>query len=114
MLCLKIKKMRDESSAIEKQVEKHHSLVSMDEPIPAMVKSDNGVAIGGYLYKRTSNAFKTWHRRWFMIKDHQLVYQKRLYESDLTIMEDDLRLCSVKPLMDFDRRFCFEIVSPSK
>ena len=29
-------------------------------------------------------------------------------------MEDDLRVCLVRPLMDIDRRFCFEIISPSK
>lgn len=29
-------------------------------------------------------------------------------------MEDDLRLCSVKLGVDLDRRFCFEVLSPSK
>lgn len=27
---------------------------------------------------------------------------------------DDLRLCSVKPCEDIERRFCFEVVSPAK
>lgn len=35
------------------------------------------VRIEGYLYKRTSNAFKTWNRRWFYLKNNQLAYRKR-------------------------------------
>lgn len=68
----------------------------------------------GYLFKRTSNAFKTWNRRWFCLKDHQLVYKKRTGDSDYTVMEDDLRLCTVKPVLDYDRRNCFEVLSPTK
>lgn len=62
----------------------------------------NGIAMEGYLYKRASNAFKTWSRyrfiafnlfffgleilfliilsfsrRWFSIQKNQLVYQKK-------------------------------------
>ena len=29
-------------------------------------------------------------------------------------MEEDLRICLVRPLMDIDRRFCFEVISPTK
>jgi Arf-GAP with coiled-coil, ANK repeat and PH domain-containing protein len=29
-------------------------------------------------------------------------------------MEDDLKLCAVKPVTDSDRRFCFEVISPTK
>lgn len=29
-------------------------------------------------------------------------------------MEDDLKLCTVRPLIDCDRRFCFEVISPTK
>eukprot|EP00061_Rhincodon_typus_P016208 g44298.t1 len=32
----------------------------------------------------------------------------------LTVVVDDLRLCSVKPCEDIERRFCFEVVSPNK
>lgn len=34
-------------------------------------------SIQGYLFKRTSNAFKTWNRRWFSLQENQLVYRKR-------------------------------------
>ena len=43
----------------------------------------------------------------------QLCYSKRNGE-DVTILEDDLRICLVRPFTDTDRRFCFEIVSPVK
>ncbi|KAJ8338176.1 hypothetical protein SKAU_G00371420 [Synaphobranchus kaupii] len=72
-----------------------------------------GIAMEGYLYKRASNAFKTWSRRWFSIQKNQLVYQKKFKEQPTPVVED-LRLCTVKPCSDNDRRFCFEVVSPSK
>lgn len=107
--------MRLESGVLEKQLELNHSLVQATGSVPALVKGVNGeIKLEGYLYKRTSNAFKTWHRRWFRIEDHQLVYQKRALERELTVMEEDLRLCTVKFANDIDRRYCFEIVSPSK
>ena len=35
-------------------------------------------------------------------------------EVGVTVMEEDLRLCSVKPVLEGDRRFCFEVLSPAK
>ena len=32
----------------------------------------------------------------------------------MTVIEDDLRICLVRPLTDIDRRFCFEVISPTK
>jgi hypothetical protein len=29
-------------------------------------------------------------------------------------MEEDLRLCTVKPAYETERRFCFEVLSPEK
>uniref|UniRef100_A0A674BGN2 Arf-GAP with coiled-coil, ANK repeat and PH domain-containing protein n=1 Tax=Salmo trutta TaxID=8032 RepID=A0A674BGN2_SALTR len=73
----------------------------------------NGIAMEGYLYKRASNAFKTWSRRWFSIQKNQLVYQKK-FKDQPTVVIEDLRLCTVKVCVDNERRFCFEVVSPSK
>ncbi|XP_051982734.1 arf-GAP with coiled-coil, ANK repeat and PH domain-containing protein 1 [Xyrauchen texanus] len=73
----------------------------------------NGIVMEGYLYKRASNAFKTWSRRWFSIQKNQLVYQKK-HNEQLTVVVEDLRLCTVKPYAEQERRFCFEVVSPSK
>uniref|UniRef100_A0A7N6A3C7 Arf-GAP with coiled-coil, ANK repeat and PH domain-containing protein n=1 Tax=Anabas testudineus TaxID=64144 RepID=A0A7N6A3C7_ANATE len=87
---------------------------SYDDPkLEFNVDAPNGVVMEGYLFKRASNAFKTWNRRWFSIQNSQLVYQKKFKDS-LTVVVEDLRLCSVKPCEDNERRFCFEVVSPTK
>lgn len=104
-------KMRGDSSKLEKEMENRHiHVTSRDLIIPV----SSNTRMEGYLFKRTSNAFKTWNRRWFCLKDHQLVYRKRTGEEDYTIMEEDLRLCTVKPVVDCDRRNCFEVLSPTK
>ncbi|XP_059997741.1 arf-GAP with coiled-coil, ANK repeat and PH domain-containing protein 3 isoform X4 [Lagenorhynchus albirostris] len=92
----------------------HPQDFSYDEPkVEFDVDAPSGVVMEGYLFKRASNAFKTWNRRWFSIQNSQLVYQKKLKDV-LTVVVDDLRLCSVKPCEDVERRFCFEVVSPTK
>ncbi|KAM5266882.1 arf-GAP with coiled-coil, ANK repeat and PH domain-containing protein 3 [Hipposideros larvatus] len=114
-------------SAVEKrEMEHRHAAIqqrpgsdhpqdfSYDEPKAEFdVDAPSGVVMEGYLFKRASNAFKTWNRRWFSIQNSQLVYQKKLKDV-LTVVVDDLRLCSVKPCEDTERRFCFEVVSPTK
>ena len=69
--------------------------------------------IEGYLFKRGQNAFRTWNRRWFYLSNNKLCYSRRNGE-DVTVMEEDLRICLVRPLTDGDRRFCFEVISPTK
>ncbi|KAF3856059.1 hypothetical protein F7725_016782 [Dissostichus mawsoni] len=107
-------------SAMEKrELEHKHAIIqqrdfSYDDPkLEFNVDAPNGVVMEGYLFKRASNAFKTWNRRWFSIQNSQLVYQKKLKDS-LTVVVEDLRLCSVKLCEDNERRFCFEVVSPTK
>nr|XP_057941343.1 arf-GAP with coiled-coil, ANK repeat and PH domain-containing protein 3 isoform X1 [Doryrhamphus excisus] len=107
-------------SAMEKREMAHkHATIQQrdfayDDSKPEFnVDAPNGVVMEGYLFKRASNAFKTWNRRWFSIQNSQLVYQKKFQDS-LTVVVDDLRLCSVKPCEDIERRFCFEVVSPTK
>lgn len=106
-----------ESSDLSKQLDSRHALVTAKDVVPVAHKdpsANGGVSLEGYLFKRTSNAFKTWNRRWFIIQQGQLVYRKRSRDEQRTVMEDDLRLCTVKPALDFERRFCFEVLSPSK
>ncbi|KAH7959193.1 hypothetical protein HPB49_009162 [Dermacentor silvarum] len=106
-----------ESADLSKQLDSRHTLVTSKDVIPVVHKdpsANNGISLEGYLFKRTSNAFKTWNRRWFIIQNGQLVYRKRSKDEQRTIMEEDLRLCTVKPALDFERRFCFEVLSPSK
>ncbi|XP_030632055.1 arf-GAP with coiled-coil, ANK repeat and PH domain-containing protein 3b [Chanos chanos] len=111
-------------SAMEKREMEHkHAIIQQrtlmqdfsydDSKVEFNVDAPNGVVMEGYLFKRASNAFKTWNRRWFSIQNSQLVYQKRLKDA-LTVVVEDLRLCSVKPCEDIERRFCFEVVSPTK
>lgn len=107
-----LSRMRGDSTKLEKEMENRHIYVTNRDIIPSESVGNNKME--GYLFKRTSNAFKTWNRRWFCLKDHQLVYRKRSGDKDFTIMEEDLRLCTVKPAVDFDRRNCFEVLSPTK
>uniref|UniRef100_A0A4W3HU37 Arf-GAP with coiled-coil, ANK repeat and PH domain-containing protein n=1 Tax=Callorhinchus milii TaxID=7868 RepID=A0A4W3HU37_CALMI len=103
----------------KRDMEQKHSTIqqkdfSNDDPkVEYNIDAANGIIMEGYLYKRASNAFKTWNRRWFSIQNNQLVYQKK-FKDNLTVVVDDLRLCTVKPCEDIERRFCFEVVSPTK
>lgn len=106
--------MRSKSSKLEKSLNNRHHLVSQSEIIPTLIRNGNLIRLEGYLFKRTSSTFKTWNRRWFIIQNHQLVYRKRSNEKEVTIMEDDLRLCIARTVNETDRRFCFEVVSPTK
>uniref|UniRef100_A0A8L8K7T5 ArfGAP with coiled-coil, ankyrin repeat and PH domains 1 n=1 Tax=Heligmosomoides polygyrus TaxID=6339 RepID=A0A8L8K7T5_HELPZ len=80
------------------------------------IPPDPDVMMEGYLYKRSSNAFKTWNRRWFQIKDNKLLYSHRTAESEEpTVMEENLMLCLVRPAPpSVDRVGCFELVTPSR
>ncbi|XP_017530694.1 arf-GAP with coiled-coil, ANK repeat and PH domain-containing protein 1 isoform X1 [Manis javanica] len=107
------------NSAREKRdMEQRHVLLKQkelggEEPEPSLKEGPGGLVMEGHLFKRASNAFKTWSRRWFTIQSNQLVYQKK-YKDPVTVVVDDLRLCTVKLCPDSERRFCFEVVSPSK
>lgn len=109
--------MRTDYAQLEKEMQKRHNYVNgYAEKEKGTEDKQSGASkqMEGYLYKRTSNAFKTWNRRWFYMKDNKLYYRKRSGEELPTVMEDDLKLCAVKPAADSDRRFCFEVISPSK
>nr|XP_028587794.1 arf-GAP with coiled-coil, ANK repeat and PH domain-containing protein 2 isoform X3 [Podarcis muralis] len=103
----------------KKEMEHKHSTIQQkdfasDDPLLEYnVDAASGVVMEGYLFKRASNAFKTWNRRWFSIQNNQLVYQKK-FKDNPTVVVEDLRLCTVKHCEDIERRFCFEVVSPTK
>lgn len=68
----------------------------------------------GYLMKRGSGQIiQVWSRRWFTLKGDYLIYETRGKDEPPT-MAANLRLCTVKPFENLERRFCFELVSPSK
>lgn len=108
-----IEEMREETYNVEKDLQNTYSVVHSPENV-ASSKTKGAPIMEGYLFKRTSNAFKTWNRRWFYLYDNKLVYRKRSGEENVTVMEDDLRLCTVKPITEGERRFCFEVLSPAK
>ncbi|XP_046563022.1 arf-GAP with coiled-coil, ANK repeat and PH domain-containing protein 2-like isoform X5 [Haliotis rubra] len=123
-----VEELSSKAKVERKEMEERHTLVQkMTEPRDERVKStfyadeipensaqqEESDKMEGYLFKRTTNAFRTWVRRWFRIETRQLVYRKRSKDSQ-TVMEEDLRLCSIKPVVDTDRRFCFEVLSPTR
>lgn len=66
--------MRQETILVEKELENRHAIVNSVEIITT--KSGSHLPImEGYLFKRTSNAFKTWNRRWFYLYENKLVYR---------------------------------------
>ncbi|XP_077964428.1 arf-GAP with coiled-coil, ANK repeat and PH domain-containing protein 2 isoform X3 [Gasterosteus aculeatus] len=102
----------------KRDMEQKHSTIQQkdfsndDTKLEYNVDAEHGIAMEGYLFKRASNAFKTWNRRWFSIQNNQLVYQKK-FKDNPTVVVEDLRLCTVKHCEDVERRFCFEVVSPT-
>lgn len=76
--------MRSQSLQLEREMQNRHASVSqfaenrlsgivstLNEP-PNMQQPIN--QFEGYLFKRTSKGFKTWNRRWFYLRDNQLLY----------------------------------------
>ncbi|XP_068855532.1 arf-GAP with coiled-coil, ANK repeat and PH domain-containing protein 1-like, partial [Aphelocoma coerulescens] len=108
-----------EGARRQRDLEQRHQLLLQQDLSQEEVGGAAGEAgpeappMEGYLYKRASNAFRTWSRRWFFIQSNQLLYLKRARDPP-TVVVEDLRLCTVKPCPDLERRFCFEVVSPSK
>ncbi|XP_059218799.1 arf-GAP with coiled-coil, ANK repeat and PH domain-containing protein 2 isoform X2 [Stomoxys calcitrans] len=103
--------LRGEYQKLEKVMQNRHLSVNSFSDTNTNSTSNK---IEGYLFKKKSKGFKTWCRRWFYLSDNQLVYRKRSNEDSFSVMEEDLRICTVRPVNDGDRRFCFEVISPTK
>lgn len=83
--------MRNDTKILDKEMENRHTIVnSKDTVLPSCKTNSEGDSkegllstpclknlprMQGYLFKRTSNAFKTWNRRWFYLYDNRLVYR---------------------------------------
>ncbi|KAJ3123242.1 centaurin beta [Nowakowskiella sp. JEL0407] len=78
----------------------------MHRMVPEVIK-------GGFLFKKGSGKMRTvWNRRYFELKeDGKLHYYSDTKEDSQTTL--DLRICMVRE-SPADRKYCFEIVSPSK
>lgn len=115
----------------QKQVQRDESIKKMDNRHKAVSElknneygglmitpEDDAVLLEGYLYKRSRNTFKTWKRRYFMIKTNQLQCQKRgkgsKTEDNNKIVSEDLRISQVRSTEEQDRRYCFELIMPTK
>uniref|UniRef100_A0A915EIM6 Uncharacterized protein n=1 Tax=Ditylenchus dipsaci TaxID=166011 RepID=A0A915EIM6_9BILA len=101
------RKMQDRHAVVPKEVFQH----------PAGIPIDPYIVLEGYLFKRATNAFKTWNRRWFMIKEDKLLYSHKSSDGSSlpTVMEENLKLCLVRPApSSVERACCFELVTPSR
>uniref|UniRef100_A0A672M9G6 Arf-GAP with coiled-coil, ANK repeat and PH domain-containing protein n=1 Tax=Sinocyclocheilus grahami TaxID=75366 RepID=A0A672M9G6_SINGR len=91
-----------DSAKERKDMEMKHSTIQHkdfsndDTKLEYNVDAENGIVMEGYLFKRASNAFKTWNR------------------SGTRLKIKNRQLCTVKHCEDIERRFCFEVVSPTK
>ncbi|XP_055849506.1 arf-GAP with coiled-coil, ANK repeat and PH domain-containing protein 2 isoform X1 [Episyrphus balteatus] len=109
--------LRTDYQQLEKSMQNRHLSVNSFNDNNTNSSSNK---LEGYLFKKKSKGFKTWCRRWFYLSDNQLVYsdltsfRKRSNEDSFSVMEEDLRICTVRPVNDGDRRFCFEVISPTK
>ncbi|XP_023170995.2 arf-GAP with coiled-coil, ANK repeat and PH domain-containing protein 2 isoform X1 [Drosophila hydei] len=110
--------LRGDYQQLEKVMQNRHMSVNRYCDSNTNSASHN---VEGYLFKKKSKGFKTWCRRWFYLSDNQLVYsdldshsRKRSNEDSFSVMEEDLRICTVRPVNEGDRRFCFEVISPTK
>ncbi|XP_065842215.1 arf-GAP with coiled-coil, ANK repeat and PH domain-containing protein 2-like isoform X1 [Oscarella lobularis] len=89
------------------------SVLAAQSDLTFVPKSERGVVLQGCLWKRSKNAFKTWNRRFFSIKDNQLLYQHKLKPEKGSVLARDLRLCRLKRADEQERRFCFEVIVPN-
>ncbi|MCP9264039.1 Arf-GAP with coiled-coil, ANK repeat and PH domain-containing protein 2 [Dirofilaria immitis] len=109
--------LANKSKYVKRKMQDRHSLVPKEVFLhPTGISPEDDVVMEGYLFKRATNAFKTWHRRWFQIKDNKLIYSHRSDAVETpTIMESDLKLCLVRPApTTFERTCCFELVTLTK
>ncbi|CEP10078.1 hypothetical protein [Parasitella parasitica] len=81
--------------------------------------SSNKSHKSGYLFERKNGrVYQTWARKYYSIFDGELICTTR--NPKASTKEDDgnnvynLRVCSVKLTDNYDRRFCFEVISPSR
>uniref|UniRef100_A0A672MDW8 Arf-GAP with coiled-coil, ANK repeat and PH domain-containing protein n=1 Tax=Sinocyclocheilus grahami TaxID=75366 RepID=A0A672MDW8_SINGR len=101
-----------DSAKERKDMEMKHSTIQHkdfsndDTKLEYNVDAENGIVMEGYLFKRASNT---------LTKCSLSLTAFSLQAVDNpTVVVEDLRLCTVKHCEDIERRFCFEVVSPTK
>jgi Arf-GAP with coiled-coil, ANK repeat and PH domain-containing protein len=69
-----VENLKDRSKLVDRKMQDRHSVVPKEVfQHPIGLPADSDVVMEGYLFKRATNAFKTWNRRWFQIKEDKLV-----------------------------------------
>ncbi|CAH3156007.1 unnamed protein product [Pocillopora meandrina] len=100
----------------KKEMEERHTLVQKMVDLKNFALSlEPGLVMEGYLFKKSSNAFRSWHSQGFN-DDMQFMYHLHsILQDDQTVLVEDLRLCKVRLAEEtVERRFMFEVVSPTK
>lgn len=79
LITVQVNIMRQEVSDLDKKMENRHTDVTDKDLVLSLNQLDTSqpVTMFGYLFKRTTNAFKSWNRRYFTLQNNQLVYRKR-------------------------------------
>lgn len=90
---------------LEKYTYQYNNRHSMDLSGLNQTKSQ----IWGYLFMKSSR--NSWSRRWFFLYEGCFGMTGRSAKGTV-LMSDrvSILLCDVKPLIDLDRRFCFEVM----
>ncbi|KFW81508.1 Arf-GAP with coiled-coil, ANK repeat and PH domain-containing protein 2, partial [Manacus vitellinus] len=99
----------------KRDMEQKHSTIQQKKSVENNKICCNTIFCVWLPFKLIGSAGKNdvWYKRWFSIQNNQLVYQKK-FKDNPTVVVEDLRLCTVKHCEDIERRFCFEVVSPTK
>ncbi|KAJ1982794.1 hypothetical protein H4R35_000153 [Dimargaris xerosporica] len=90
-------------------------LEQVPEPTEFLSKSQDPMPIQkyGYLFLRTNyTLMASWNRRYFALEGNTLTHCDRCRDKDVDAI--NLQVATVKPAPHAERRFCFEIISPSK
>ena len=76
---------------------------------------NRAITIQGYLFKKGKNVVQPWQRRYFAVEEGFFIAYKTIPERKEVrpVPVINLLLCTVKLVPDPDRRFCFELVSPT-
>ncbi|ORE11849.1 ArfGap-domain-containing protein [Rhizopus microsporus var. microsporus] len=107
---------------VDLQYQKTHEMSTADQYNPMQNAADieKPAAItnkSGYLFERKNGrVYQSWSRKYYSISNGELTSISR---NPKTKDEDgtqtyNLRVCSVKYSDSYDRRFCFEVISPNR
>jgi len=91
-----------------------HQILLYDDRMRTKFQSTQAMEIEGFLWKKGTGITKSWQRRYFTCKKHELAYYHPGADSNTPRGTLPLLLTSVKPVNDPERRFCFTVISQGK